>query len=300
MAGESEKETRKKRINTKLLALGWKFAPDGEPPSGRAYWRDEVETDSGPCDYGLFVDDKLIGLIEAKRLEKGPQNVLTQTERYAQGLRGPHALNGYGAPFVYASNGEVIWFRDTRHDLNRSRKIASFHAASGLTEMVDRDFDAAMSSLDANPSDHPFLRYYQHDACAAIEEAIANRKRQLLVAMATGTGKTFTLVNEIYRLLRSKAAKRVLFLVDRRALAAQAVHAFAAFEAEPGMKFDKLLRGLQPTLLQGRPRGRGSVRSQRAASRVPDRPGKGETFVYVSTIQRMAINLFGPGGRLRR
>lgn len=62
----------------------------------------------------------------------------------------------------------------------------------------------------------------------------------MLVAMAAGTGKTFALVNEIYRLLKSKTAKRVLWLVDRRALAAQAVRAFAAFEAEPGMKFDKL------------------------------------------------------------
>jgi type I restriction enzyme, R subunit len=106
--------------------------------------------------------------------------------------------------------------------------------------MVDRDFDAAMSWLDDNPSAHKLLRYYQQDACGEIEEAIASRKRQMLVAMATATGKTFTLVNEIYRLLKSNSAKRVLFLVDRRALAAQAVRAFAAFEAEPGMKFDKL------------------------------------------------------------
>ena len=58
--------------------------------------------------------------------------------------------------------------------------------------------------------------------------------------MATGTGKTFTLVNEVHRLMKSGVAKRVLFLVDRRALAAQAVRAFGAFEAEPGLKFDKI------------------------------------------------------------
>ena len=83
------------------------------------------------------------------------------------------------------------------------------------------------------PHDHPRLRPYQIEANAAIEKAIAERKRQMLVAMATGTGKTFTLVNQIYRLMKSGVAKRVLFLVDRRALAAQAVRAFA-FEAEPG------------------------------------------------------------------
>ena len=62
----------------------------------------------------------------------------------------------------------------------------------------------------------------------------------MLVAMATGTGKTFTMVNEVYRLMKSEVARRILFLVDRRALAAQAVLAFASFEPEPGLKFDKI------------------------------------------------------------
>ncbi len=62
----------------------------------------------------------------------------------------------------------------------------------------------------------------------------------MLVAMATGTGKTFTLVNEIYRLMKSGVAKRILFLVDRRSLAAQAVRAFASFDADQGLKFDKV------------------------------------------------------------
>jgi len=64
------------------------------------------------------------------------------------------------------------------------------------------------------------LRPYQVEANTAIEQAVRERKRQVLVAMATGTGKTFTLVNEIYRLMKSGAARRILFLVDRRALAA--------------------------------------------------------------------------------
>src|SRR4030095_9228948 len=90
------------------------------------------------------------------------------------------------------------------------------------------------------PHDHPRLRPYQKQANAAVEAAIADRKRQLLVALGTGTGKTFTLVNQIYRMMKSGVAKRVLFLVDRRALAAQAVRAFAAFEAERGQKFDQI------------------------------------------------------------
>ena len=53
-------------------------------------------------------------------------------------------------------------------------------------------------------------------------------ERQMLLAMATGTGKTFTLVDPIYRLMKAGVAKRILFLVDRRALAAQAVRAFCS------------------------------------------------------------------------
>jgi type I restriction enzyme R subunit len=83
------------------------------------------------------------------------------------------------------------------------------------------------------------LRPYQGDANFFIEQAIADRKRVMLVAMATGTGKTFMAVNEIYRLMKSGVARRILFLVDRRALAAQAVRAFSSFEAEPGLKFDQ-------------------------------------------------------------
>src|SRR5450756_319300 len=62
----------------------------------------------------------------------------------------------------------------------------------------------------------------------------------MLVAMATGTGKTFTMVNEVYRLMKSGVGQRILFLVDRRALAVQAVRAFASFEPEPNLKFDKI------------------------------------------------------------
>jgi type I restriction enzyme R subunit len=84
------------------------------------------------------------------------------------------------------------------------------------------------------------LRPYQRQANTATEHAISERKRNLLLAMATGTGKTFTIVNQIYRLMKAGVAKRVLFLVDRRALAAQAVKSFRAFDAEPGQKFHQV------------------------------------------------------------
>ena len=291
---ESEKQTRKKRIDKRLKALGWTLVPDGqEIPSEGAYWRDEIETDHGPCDYGLYVDGKLIGLIEAKRLGLSTQGVLSQTERYAKGIKGPYASNGYGVPFLYASNGEVIWHRDTRDDLNRSRKLVQFHTGGALAEFVERDTRTALKWLEDNPSNHERLRYYQHDACTAMERAIADHKRQMLVAMATGTGKTFTLVNEAYRLLKSGTAKRILFLVDRRALAAQAVSAFSAFEPEPAQKFNKLYEVYSQRFRKDDVEGEGSFDPNVLPASHLTEPGKGHTFVYVSTIQRMAINLFG-------
>jgi len=83
------------------------------------------------------------------------------------------------------------------------------------------------------------IRPYQERAIKAIEDAVAKGKRSMLIAMATGTGKTFLTVSQIYRLLQSKAARRILFLVDRRALAAQAVREFAAFETPLKNKFNQ-------------------------------------------------------------
>ena len=141
--------------------------------------------------------------------------------------------------------------------------------------MLSRDVDAACEWFAEHPNQHPRLRPYQIEANAAIEEAIAKRKRQMLVAMATGTGKTFTLVNEVYRLLKSGVGKRILFLVDRRVLAAQAVRAFASFEPEPNKKFDKIYEVYSQRFQRDdldedeklRPQGAAEVVSRDAASR---------------------------------
>ena len=139
---------------------------------------------------------------------------------------------------------EESWFWDVRDKLNTARRVSSFHTPSALKEAVTKDFEVACTRLKETPNEHSRLRPYQVEANTAVEEAIANRKRLMLVAMATGTGKTFTMVNQVYRLMKSGVARRVLFLVDRRALAAQAVRAFASFEPEPNKKFDKTVRSL--------------------------------------------------------
>lgn len=226
---EPEWKTRKTRVDKRLANAGWQIVPKGAVRPARFYQHhalEEYPTDNGPADYALCVDGKVLGIIEAKKLSLGPQNVLVQAERYARGVSdSPLNFRGLRVPFLYSTNGEVIWFHDIRHELSRSRRVAGFHTPSALRELLQRDFEGTCAQLTVTPNTHDWLRPYQIEANSAIEAAIANRTRQMLVAMATGTGKTVTLVNEAYRLMKSGVARRVLFLVDRRALAAQAVAA---------------------------------------------------------------------------
>lgn len=294
----NEHRTRKQFIDKLLLNSKW--GPIVPFEEGKAYGHGSVEehpTQTGPCDYALFHDKRPLAAVEGKKVSVGPQNVLQQAQRYARGFQNsPFTFGEYHLPFIYSTNGKIIWFQDLRHPLNRSREIAAIHTPNALEELLSRDEDAAKAWLKSNAIDNRSLRPYQIEAISAIEQAIADRKRNMLVAMATGTGKTFTIINLIYRLMKSKLAKRILFLVDRRALAAQAVTALASFEAEPGLKFDKCYE----------------VYSQRFRREDLDEdikydpkvlpteylidPKSRDSFVYVCTIQRMGINLFGKDG----
>jgi type I restriction enzyme R subunit len=101
------------------------------------------------------------------------------------------------------------------------------------------------------------------------------------------------MVNEVYRLMKSGVAKRILFLVDRRALAAQAVLAFASFEPEPGLKFDKIYEVYSQRFQTGDFDEEQNYDPKVLPSVYLTNPNASHAFVYVSTIQRMTINLFG-------
>ncbi len=253
---EPEWRTRKQRIDTRLRALGWRVVPFSDGKSLVNYDRcavAEYPTDSGPADYALVVGERILGIVEAKKLSLGPQNVLTQAERYSRGAAANSLqYRDFHVPFLYSTNGEVLWFHDIRHPQSRSRKIADFHTPAALEEMLARDFDAACQKAIALPNQHPALRPYQREANEAVEQAIAERKRQMLVAMATGTGKTFTTVNQVYRLMKSGVGRRILFLVDRRALAAQRPLAFVLDRGSEGARLQA--RKLQ--VAEGRIAGR--------------------------------------------
>ncbi|MGY1681989.1 type I restriction endonuclease subunit R [Geodermatophilus sp. SYSU D01176] len=292
----NEATTRSERIDPRLKKAGWPVVSLNSVNSEAPAMPTAVEewpTASGPADYALCVDGQVRGVVEAKRLTVGPQGVLTQAERYSQGItQVPRYQGKYGVPFLYSTNGERVFFADVRHELNRSREVSGFHSAAGLHEMLQRDYDGDLAKLDSLPV-HPRMRSYQRDANQAIEDALRKRRRKMLVTMATGTGKTLMTVNEVYRLMKTGAARRVLFLVDRKALAAQTVRAFKSFEPEPGKKFDQLYE-VYSQRFQREDFGDDEAFDPTVLPKsYLTEPKIGSSFVYVSTIQRMTINLFG-------
>ncbi len=293
---ESEWKTRKNRIDPKLRSAGWDVVPFDSGKTLVNYHGcaiEEYPTSAGPADYALCLDSDIVGVVEAKRLTLGPQNVLTQAERYSRGVSNIHNYSGYYIPFLYSTNGEIIWHDDVRNNQHRSRRIARFHTPSALKERLEYNFDTTCAEMMRTRNDHPRLRPYQIEANDAVEHAIAERKRQMLVAMATGTGKTFTMVNQVYRLMKPGVAKRTLFLVDRRALAAQAVRAFASFEPEPNKKFDKIYEVYSQRFYREDFEDDTKYDPLVLPTSYLTNPQPGNAFVYVSTIQRMTINLFG-------
>jgi type I restriction enzyme R subunit len=292
---ESERETRKQRIDPRLEEAGWAVADSPQMTPETSLWPTalpELPTLDGPADYALCVAQRIKAVVEAKKLTVGPQGVLTQAERYSRGIQQQPRWQGeYGVPFLYSTNGEQIRFQDVRREHNRSRWVAGFHTPQALAEMLERDFDAELSALDSLVQ-NSLLRPYQVDANTEIEQVIREGKRKMLVTMATGTGKTLMTVNEIYRLMKSGVARRVLFLVDRRALAAQTVRAFASYEAEPALKFDKIYPVYSQRFQQG-DLGDEPFDPSVMPNTLLTAPKFGDAFVYVSTIQRMTMNLFG-------
>lgn len=212
MSAEVERETRRQRVDPRLRSAGWRIVPYVLGRSIADYGNQsaitEFETTAGPADYALWDHNEALGVVEAKKVTLGPQGVLTQSERYSQGFTANPVDYGEGfrVPFLYSTNGEVIWFHDVRDPLNRSRRVSAFHTPAALRELLDRDGAAELDALAGLPA-NPYLRPYQHEANEAIEQAIRDRKRKMLVAMATGTGKTVTLVNEVYRLMKSGTAR---------------------------------------------------------------------------------------------
>jgi type I restriction enzyme, R subunit len=298
MITEREWLTRKRLIDGRLMALGWKivkFSGSLVLDSLDKFAVEELPTANGPADYGLFVGGRLLGIIEAKKVTVNPQNVLEQAKRYAEGaFHGIGNWDGLRVPFLYATNGTIIWHLDVRPAKRISRQLKDFHTPEALNWFIGQDSKPPADwLLTAPPERIDRLRNYQRNCILAVEKEIINGRRNLMVAMATGTGKTFLTVAQIYRLLESKLVRRILFLVDRKALAAQAVREFNAFNTSKGNKFTQEYE-LYSQRFQKEDFGDDAPFDPKVLpNEYLTAPKLSHTFVYVSTIQRMARNLFG-------
>ena len=296
---ESEWKTRKTRIDANLKSLkpAWKIIHfhDGlDTTQLNRHAVEEYPTANGPADYALFVKGRLLGILEAKKVSVDPQNVLEQAKRYAAGTANTIGhWNGFKVPFLYSSNGTAIWFADVRDKGYYARELMNFHTSDAIEEMFARNAQEYKSWLTNTPNEIERLWPFQKLAIGSVEYLIIENKRRMMLAMATGTGKTFTTVAMLYRLIKSGFARRILFLVDRRVLAAQAAQAFSSFMTPSGNKFNQEYevfsqRFKKEDFEEGEKFDIGVLPNEYLTA-----PNCAHTFVYVATIQRMAINLFG-------
>lgn len=307
----TEAETRL-LIDEQLRQVGWeadtqnlRYSKGTRPTAGRNLAIAEWPTNSpladggkrGYADYALFVGKKLVAVVEAKAIHTDIPSVLDyQAKNYAQTIKDEHkgltlgTWGDYKVPFIFATNGRPyleqyktksgIWFRDVRDSANPPKALQGWYSPTGLIEAFEADTAGAGDALavlgddllkDPNGLN---LRDYQMEAIHKAEDEIAKGKARVLLAMATGTGKTRTVLGMIYRFLKTNRFRRILFLVDRTSLGDQATDAFKDVKLEELMTLDELysIKGLEDSGIDP------------------------ETRVQVSTVQGMVKRVFYPEG----
>ena len=262
-------------IDEQLRRVGWevdtenlRYSKGTRPQKGRkiaiAEWPTKpTKTADDRADYALFIDEQLIGIIEAKAYEKSvyaiidnqcheyARNIKDEDDKYCMGL-----WQNYKVPFVFATNGRPylkqietesgIWFQDLRKLSNVPSALQGWYSPEELLAKYKQNVDEADQKLENLPYD--FLRdpdglnfrYYQLKAVETVEKAVIDGARHILLAMATGTGKTRTILGMIYRFLKTNRFHRILFLVDRTALGEQAQDVFNDVKLEDLQPLNKI------------------------------------------------------------
>jgi type I restriction enzyme R subunit len=263
-------------IDAQLRDAGWavqsKDAIDFHVGLGQAVR--EYATDTGPADYVLFVNGVPVGVIEAKKETLG-HNLTTieeQTTGYAAAKLRYIQRSGEPLPFLYEATGVLVRFTDQRDPKPRSREVFSFQRPETLIAWLFQQRSLRSRLHDLPALDPAGLRDCQIDAITNLDASLKQAKPRALVQMATGSGKTFTAITSIYRLLKHARVRRVLFLVDTRNLGEQAEQEFLAFTPnDDNRKFTELY-----------------TVTRLASSHLPT-----DAEVYISTIQRMYSHLQG-------
>jgi len=221
----SEAETRDYFIDLLLKEAGWPL----DQSRDREFEVTGMSNNKGNgfVDYVQWGDDgKPLGLVEAKRTRRSPRDGQQQAKLYADCLE--HMFGQ--RPVIFYSNGYEHWMWD---DTNYPpRPVQGFYKKAELELLIQRR-RTRKSLADASISEVIVERYYQTRAIRRICEAFENdHERKALLVMATGSGKTRTVIALCDVLIRSNWAKRILFLADRVALVNQAVNVFKKYLAD--------------------------------------------------------------------
>ncbi|MBW8485960.1 DEAD/DEAH box helicase family protein [Actinomadura parmotrematis] len=246
----TEAEVRE-HVDGMLRAAGWDvqdekdinlFAADGVAVR-------EVGTARGVADYLLYVDRKIVGVIEAKREGVILTPVEAQSARYADALTASQQVAAWRMPlpFRYETTAIETHFTNALDPAPRARAVFSFHRPETLARwMREADAEPGAPTLRGRlralpPLDARRLRAAQARAVTGLEESLTRDEPRSLIQMATGAGKTYMAVTEAYRLLKYAKARRILFLVDRNNLGKQAFTEFDNFVTpDDGRKFTEL------------------------------------------------------------
>lgn len=218
-----ESLTRRHLIDLDLHEAGWPLsrAEDREFPVDTMPTSSGTLSGKGYADYVLWGEDGLpLAVVEAKRTTKDPHVGKQQARLYADCLE-----RRYGRrPIIYYTSGYETWIWDDT--MYPERRVQGFHTKDQLQLILDRRL--TRKPLAQQPIDNTIVeRPYQHNAIRAVTEAYEDHhERKALVVMATGTGKTRTVVALAKLLQEANWAKRVLFLADRKVLVKQAANAF--------------------------------------------------------------------------
>ncbi|GAA1945209.1 DEAD/DEAH box helicase family protein [Agromyces allii] len=222
----NEAETRDQFIDQLLREAGW------DPRDEHAIEFEVGDLEGTPSgvgrvDYVLWGDDgRPLGLIEAKRTKRDPRSGQQQAKLYADALERRFGMR----PVIFTSNGYEHWIWDdapagTGHP---PREVQGFYTKDELTRLQQRRQPGVRHPLASIDIDAQIVeRTYQHQAIRAVTEAFErDRERHALLVMATGSGKTRTVIGLVDLLTRANHVKTVLFLADRKALVTQAANAF--------------------------------------------------------------------------
>ncbi len=246
----------RRQIDAMLAAAGWdvqdRAAMNLAAAPGVAIR--EFQTGAGPADYLLFLRNQLVGVVEAKKVGVTLSTVAAQTRDYAAKAPKPLQVPVRPLPFLYESTGVETWLTRGLDPDPTARRVFSFHRPEALRAWLDAELDRRAAKPGAPPA--PTLKGRmrlaaplntagmwpaQIRAVRNLEASFREGRPRALVQMATGSGKTFTAISAITRLVKEGGAKRVLFLVDRANLGRQALKEFQAYTTpDDGRKFTEL------------------------------------------------------------